>query len=133
MGEIMKCFVLTGISRVFIDELLRRNIRSLEVRSAHNVATALKADIGNYVLLTIAKASDLTRGVSGLIAEITGKETMSQSLFYSLPGYIEECELTVVRLKLAPKGVGRIVQLRRGGILDTIEADVVEMSHFNAR
>lgn len=129
----MRCFVLTGISRAFIDELLRRNVRSLEVRSAHNVATALKADIGDCVLLTIAKVSDLTRGVSGLIAEITGKETMSQSLFYSSPGYMEECELTVVRLRLAPKGVGRILQLRRGGILDTIEADVVEMSHFNAR
>jgi len=133
MGESMKCYVLTGISRSFIDELLRRNIRTLEVRSAHNVATALKADVGECVFLTIARISDLSRGVSGLIAEVTGREIMSQTLFYSSPNYMEECELTVLRLKLAPKGVGRILQVRRRGLLDTIEADVVETSYFNAR
>lgn len=129
----MRCYVLTGISKNVLDELVRRNIRTIEVRSAHNVATAIKADVGSCVFLTPAKLSDLGRGVSGLIAQITGKEVMSQSLFYSSPTYIEECELTVVRLRLKPKGVGRMVQVQLEGLLDTIEADVVEVSYFNAR
>ncbi len=129
----MRCYVLTGISRSALDELVRRNIRTIEIRSAHNVATAIRADIGSCIFLTPAKISDLGRGVSGLISEITGKEVMSQSLFYSSPSYIEECELTVVRLKLKPRGFGRVVQVRRGDVLDTIEADVVEMPYFNAR
>ncbi len=129
----MRCYVLTGISRSALDELVRRNIRTIEVRSAHNVATAIKADVGDCIFLTPAKINDLGRGVSGLISQITGKEVMSQSLFYSSPSYMEECELTVVRLRLRPKGLGRIVQVTRGDVLDTIEAEVVEMSYFNAR
>lgn len=129
----MKCYVLTGITRSVIEELVRRNIRTLEIRSAHNVATALRAILGECVFLTPARINDLGRGVSGLIAEVTGKEVMSQSLFYSSTNYVEECELTVVRLKLAPKGLGRIIQIRKGDILDTIEADIIETSYFDAR
>ncbi len=129
----MKCLVLTGISRNVIEELMRRNIRTIELRSAHNVATALKAEPGDYVFLTPARINDLGRGVSGLIAEVTGKEVMSQTLFYQTPHYMEESELTVVRLKLKPKGLGRMIQVRRGAFLETIEGDVVEMSYFDAR
>ena len=43
----MKCLVLTGISRRIIEDLIRRVVRTIELRSAHNIATALKADIGD--------------------------------------------------------------------------------------
>jgi hypothetical protein len=129
----MKCLVLTGISRSVIEELVRRNLRTVELRSAHNVATAMRAEPGDCVFLTPARINDLGRGVSGLIAEVTGKEIMSQSLFYQSPYYIEESELTVVRLKLRPKSLGRMIQVKRGAFLETIEGDVVEMSYFDAR
>ncbi len=129
----MKCLVLTGISRSIIEELVRRNLRTVELRSAHNVATAMRAEPGDCVFLTPARINDLGRGVSGLIAEVTGKEVMSQSLFYQSPHYMEESELTVVRLKLRPKSLGRMIQVRMGAILETIEGDVVEMSYFDAR
>ena len=128
----MRCYVLSGISRVIIDEIIRRNIKSIDLRSAHNVATALRVDAGEKVLLTPVKTHDLGRGVGGVIAEVVGKEVMSQSIFYSTPHYVEECEMTVVRLKLAPKGVGRIISIRLGKILETIEAEVIEMTHLNA-
>jgi hypothetical protein len=129
----MRCYVLCGISRALLDEIVRRNIRTVELRSAHNVATAIRANLGDCVLLTPAKSLDLARGVGGIIAEISGKEVMTQSLFYSSPHLVEESEMTVVRLKLTPKGVGRIVNVRVKGLLDTIEAEVVEVSYFDAR
>jgi len=129
----MKCLVLTGISRNVIEELMRRNIRTIELRSAHNVATALKAEPGDCVFLTPSRINDLGRGVSGLIAEVRGKEVMSQSLFFQTPHYMEESEVTVVRLILTPKSLGRLIQVRRGAFLETIEGDVVEMSYFDAR
>ncbi len=129
----MRCYVITGISRIVIEEILRRNIKTLELKSAHNVATALKANIGERVFLTTAKTHDLSKGVSGVIADITGKEVMSQSIFYTSPQYVEECEVTVVRLKISPKGFGRIVRVKRGDVLETTEADVIEISYFNAR
>ncbi len=128
----MKCYILTGISRSVIDALLRREIRSIELRSAHNVATALKAEIGSCVLLTPARLSDLGKGVTGVIAEVTGKEVMSHSLFFASGSYFEENEMTAVRLMLRPKGFGRIVSVANTGILDTTVAEVVSISHFNA-
>ncbi len=129
----MRCYVITGISRIVIEEILRRNVKTLELKSAHNVATALKANIGERVFLTSVKTHDLSKGVSGVIADVTDKEVMSQSIFYASPHYVEECEVTVVRLRISPRGFGRIVRVKRGDILETTEADVVEVSYFDAR
>jgi len=129
----MTCYVLTGISRKPIDEIVRRYIRTIELRSAHNVATALRVELGNCVFLTPAKLSDLGRGCIGIISEVTGKEVQSHSVFFATTRYFEENEMTVVRLKLEPKGLGRIVKVYNIGILDTTEAEVVEVSYFDAR
>ncbi len=129
----MRCFVLTGISRAVIEEIMRGNVRTIELRSAHNVATALRVNIGDYVFLTPAKSHDIARGVSGLIAEVTGKEVMSQSIFYSSPHYVEESEMTVVRLRISPKALGRIIRIKPFELLESCEAEIVEMTIFDAK
>jgi len=129
----MRCLVITGVSKRAIDDLLRRIIKTVELRSAHNVATALKADIGSYIFLTTSRLYDIDRGTMGIIAEVVGKEVISHSLVFASDSIIQESEMTVVRLKLNVKGVGRIVRLYSTGILDTTEADVIEVSYFNAR
>ncbi len=128
----MKCYVFSGIAKGVLEDIVRRNVRTIELRSAHNVATALRVNLGDCVFLTYSKMSDLERGVSGIIAEVNGKEVVHQSLFYSSPHYIEESEMAVVRLRLNPKGIGRIVQIRAGDILEAIEAEVVEVTKFTA-
>ncbi|MCS7118832.1 MAG: DUF473 domain-containing protein [Archaeoglobaceae archaeon] len=128
----MRCYVFTGIARGIIEEIVKRNIRTIELRSAHNVATALKVNLGDCVFLTYSKISDLERGISGVIAEVNGKEVIHQSLFYSSPHYIEESEMAVVRLKINPKGFGRVIQIRTGDILDAIEAEVVDITNISA-
>ncbi|MEM2120005.1 MAG: DUF473 domain-containing protein [Archaeoglobaceae archaeon] len=128
----MRCYVFSGIAKVVLEDIMRRNIRTIELRSAHNVATALRVNLGDCVFLTYSKTRDLDRGVGGLIAEVSGKEVVHQSLFYASPHYVEESEMAVVRLKLNPKGIGRIIQIRTGDILDAIEAEVVEVTTFSA-
>ncbi len=130
--EKVRCYVLTGISRSVIESLIRREIRSIELRSAHNVATALKAEVGSCIMLTPAKLCDLGRGVTGLVAEVSGKEVMSHSVFFSSGSYFEESEMTAVRLLLKPKGFGRIISVLKSGILDSTEAEVVCMTHLDA-
>jgi len=129
----MKCHVLTGISRRTLEELVRRNIRTIELRSAHNVATAMRAEPGRCILLTTTKLYDVDRGTTGIIAEVNEKEIMSHSIVFASDRYIEENEMTVIRLRLTPRGVGRVVCVYNAGILDTMEADVVEVSYFDAR
>ena len=129
----MRCYVLTGISRDTIDGIAKRYIRTIELRSAHNVSTALKAELGTCVFLTPAKLSDLDRGCIGIISEVKGKEVQSHSVFFATTRYFEENEITVVRLRLEPKGLGRIVRVYNAGILDATEAEVVEVNYFDAR
>ncbi|MCX8172168.1 MAG: DUF473 domain-containing protein [Archaeoglobaceae archaeon] len=128
----MKCYVFTSIAKGIIEEIMRRNIRTIELRSAHNVATALKVNPGDCAFLTYSRIRDLERGVSGIIAEISGKEVIHQSLFYSSPHYIEESEIAVVRLKLNPRGIGRIIHIKASDLFEAIEAEVVELTHFKA-
>ena len=129
----MRCLVITGVSKRTIDDLLRRIIKTVELRSAHNVATALRADVGSCIFLTTYRLYDIDKGTMGVIAEVVGKEVISHSLVFASDSIIQESEMTVVRLKLNVKGVGRIVRLYSTGILDTTEADVIEVSYFNAR
>ena len=129
----MRCLVLTGISKDVLEDLIRRHIKTVELRSAHNIATAMRAEVGDCVFLTSAKTFDVDRGTLGIIAQVTGKEIYSHSLMFSTPTLIQESEMTVVRLKLEMKGVGRVVRVYSTGILDTTEAEVVEVSYFDAR
>jgi len=129
----MKCYVLTGISKRTLDELMRRIVRTIELRSAHNVATALNVDVGDKVLLTSSSLHDVDRGTVGIIAEVVGKEVISHSLVFVSDSVLQEREMTVVRLKLDVKGMGRVVRVYNTGILDTTQADVVEVSYFDAR
>ena len=129
----MRCLVLTGISKDVLEDLIRRHIKTVELRSAHNIATAMRAEVGDCVFLTSAKTFDVDRGTLGIIAQVTGKEIYSHSLMFSTPTLIQESEMTVVRLKLEVRGVGRVVRVYSTGILDTTEAEVVEVSYFDAR
>ncbi|MET1125022.1 MAG: DUF473 domain-containing protein [Archaeoglobaceae archaeon] len=129
----VRCYVISGISRIVIEEITRGNVRTVELRSAHNVATALRVNVGDCVFLTTAKSQDVDRGVSGLIAEVTGKEVVTHSLFYTSPHHIEECEMTVVRLRVAPKAFGRIIRIKPSELLETREAEVIEMTIYDAR
>ncbi len=129
----MRCLVITGVSRRTLEDLIKRLARTIELRSAHNVATALKAETGSKVFLTHSRLYDVGKGTTGVIAEVVGKEVISHSLVFASESMLQESEMTVVRLRLDIKGMGRIVKVYNAGILDTTEADVVEVSYFDAR
>ncbi|WP_456369570.1 DUF473 family protein [Geoglobus sp.] len=129
----MRCYVISGISRQVIEEILRGNLRTLELRNVINVATALNAKLGDCVFVTTAKNVDLGRGVTGIIAEVEGKEVVSHSTLYARNDYIEECEMTVVRLRVRPRAVGRLIQVFRKDILSPVEGEAIQVDHFLAR
>jgi hypothetical protein len=129
----MKCYILTGISRKVIEDIARRAIRTVELRSTHNVSTAMRIDVGSCVFLTPCRHYDLDKGVMGVIAEVNGKESQSHSMVFASERYIEESEMTVVRLRLSPKGVGRLKNIYSDGILESTEGEIVEVSYFRAR
>lgn len=129
----MKCYVLTGISRKILEDVMKRAIRTVELRSTHNVSTALNVKVGSRVFLTPTKLSDIGRGTPGVIVEVEGNETQHHSIVFSSERYIEESEMTVVRLRVVPKGVGKLTSVYHPGTLECTEGEVVEVSYFRAR
>jgi len=129
----MRCFIISGISRSIIEDILRGHLRTLELRNVINIATALNTDVGDCVFVTSAKNSDLGRGVTGIISMVEGKEVVSHSTLYARNDYIEECEMTVVRLRISPRAVGRIIQVFRRDILSPVEAEILRIEGFFAR
>ena len=129
----MRCFIISGISRSIIEDILRGHLRTLELRNVINIATALNTDIGDCVFVTSAKNSDLGRGVTGIISIVEGKEVVCHSTLYARNDYIEECEMTVVRLRISPRAAGRIIQVFRKDILSPVEAEVLRVEGFFAR
>jgi len=55
----MRCWILTGISKRVIEDIISGYTRTVELRSAHNVSIAVRADVGDYVLLTPARFYEL--------------------------------------------------------------------------
>ncbi|WP_456477881.1 DUF473 family protein [Geoglobus ahangari] len=129
----MRCYIISGISRQVIEEILRGNLRTLELRNVINVATALNTKLGDCVFITTAKNVDLGKGVTGIIAEVEGKEIVSHSTFFARNDYFEECEMTVVRLRVRPKALGRLVQVFRKDLLSPVEGEAIQVDHFLAR
>lgn len=129
----MRCRVLSGISRSVIEDILRGNLKTLELRNVTNVATALSTDVGDCIFITTAKNIDIDRGVTGIIAEVVGKEVLSHSTVFARSDYVEECEMTVVRLRIKPKSLGRVVAIYRGSLLEPVEAEVIRVDYFSAR
>ncbi len=133
MGDRMRCYVISGISRNVVEDILRGNLRTLELRNVVNIATALNTDVGDCVFITTAKNVDVDRGITGIIAEVVGKELISHSTVFARSDYIEECEMTVVRLRIKPKSLGRVINIYRGSLLEPIEAEVIRVDYFSAR
>ncbi|HIP63569.1 MAG TPA: DUF473 domain-containing protein [Archaeoglobus profundus] len=127
----MKCLVITGVSKRTLDDIVKRIIKTIELRSAHNVVTAFKAAEGSNVFLTTSKLHDIDKGTVGIIAEVVKKEITSHSLIFA--SEIQESEMTVIKLKLNVKGLGRIVKVYNTDILGITEAEVIEVNYFNAR
>lgn len=133
MGDNMRCHILTGISRKILEDVVNRDIKTIELRSTHNVATAFNIGIEGCVFLTPCKQYDIDKGTRGVIAEVNGKESLSHSMAFSSDRFIEESEMTVVRLRITPRGFGRIRNVYSPGILESTQGDVVEVSYFSAR
>lgn len=133
MGDNMRCHILTGISRKILEDVINRDIKTIELRSTHNVSTAFNIGIEDFVFLTPCKQCDMDKGSRGVIAEVNGKESLSHSMVFSSDRFIEESEMTVVRLRITPRGFGRLRNVYNPGILESTQGDVVEVSYFSAR
>ena len=100
MGEQMRHLALTGISKDRIDDLLKKRVRTFELRSAHNIPIICAAHVGDELFVTDASRHDLAIGTSGVIARLRDKTITMQKVRHRVGDFYEERELMSARVQL---------------------------------
>ncbi len=129
----MQYIALTGITKQVMNDLMDRKIRTLEVRSAHNLSSLIQANSGDCVFITTTSKQDLVGGVTGVIAKIRELQVTMHRVAHGIDSYYEEKETLYARVQLEFKGMGRIRKVQDLGIGRPVSVDAEEMRHFEAR
>lgn len=129
----MQYIALTGITKQVINDLLDRKIRTLEVRSAHNLYSLFQLNAGDCVFITTTSKQDLVGGVTGIIAKIRELQVTMHRVAHGIDSYYEEKETLYARVQLEFKGLGRIKRVQDLGIGKPVSVDAEEIRHFEAR
>ncbi|MGZ4907990.1 MAG: DUF473 domain-containing protein [Halobacteriota archaeon] len=130
----MKHLALTGISRDSIDDLMRKRVRTFELRSAHNVPAVLDVRIGDELFVTDTSRHDLEIGTTGVLARVRNKEISMQKVSHRIGDFYEEREIMSARVQLELRE--RTCRLR--GIEDAgpgkpVAVETAEVCHFEGR
>jgi hypothetical protein len=64
----MKCVALTGINKDVLDDLGNQQMRTIELRSAHNIFSIVNVNLGETIFLTSTSMHDLKPGTPGILA-----------------------------------------------------------------
>lgn len=100
---------LTGLSKALLDELPRVNYKTIEVISSDNVQIAYSLSKKSMVFLTSAGKEEIHKGVTGVLAEVEEISTNYRRLYIN---NTDEYEVMSARIKITPKGFGKIVEFK---------------------
>jgi len=130
----MRHLALTGISKESIDDLMKKRIRTFELRSAHNIPAVLDARVGEEVFVTDTSRHDLEIGTTGILARVRDKEVSMQKVSHRIGDFYEEREIMSARVQLELRE--RTCRLR--GIEDegpgrALAVETAEVCHFEGR
>ncbi len=113
----MQVFGLTGISKQVIDDLIENGVRTVELRSSHNLASAARVKPGDLIFITRHSRDDLMPGIEGVMARVVAKEFALRRVGIYSRGEVEEQEVEVARLKLEMVTVCRAAKAEGYGIV----------------
>ncbi len=130
----MRHLALTGIAKDSIDDLIRKRVRTFELRSAHNVPAVIDVRVGDELFVTDTSRHDLEIGTTGLLARVRNKEISMQKVSHRVGDFYEEREIMSARVKLELRE--RTCRLR--GIDDEgpgkpIVVETAEVCHYEGR
>lgn len=107
---------LTGISKRVVDELMENGVRTIELRSSHNIASAAKLKLGDLVFVTQRSREDLMPGTEGVIARVVASEFGIRRVGVYSRSEVEEKEAEIARLKLEAVTSCRAPRVKSHGV-----------------
>lgn len=129
----MKYIVISGISLMALRNLEQNKIKTIEIRSPHNFASAIESDAGDVVFLTTTSMEDVGVGTTGLIAKILEKQVSMHRIIHKTDELFEEAEVQMARLKLELKGNARVRRSISSTMGEAMVVDADEVRFFEGR
>ena len=131
MGEQMKHLALTGISKESIDDLIKKRVRTFELRSAHNIPIVFEVNVGDELFVTDASRYDVSIGTTGVLARVRDKTITMQKVRHRVGDFYEERELMSARVQLELREqTCRLRAIADGGPGNILAVETTEVSHY---
>lgn len=119
--EHRRLFAFTSISLRVYNEILRRGVYTMELRSAHNINALLQTQ-DNTIFITDRSKDDMKTGVRGIVADIKGVSMME----HKTPER-DELEIVEARVQVEPRGLAKVRQIIDHGVGRPLEIIVEEV------
>ncbi len=130
----MKHLALTGISKDSIDDLVRKRVRTFELRSAHNVPAVIDVRIGDELFVTDTSRHDLEIGTTGVLARVRNKEISMQKVSHRIGDFYEEREIMSARVQLELRErTCRLRGIKDEGPGQPVAVETAEVCHYEGR
>ena len=130
----MRHLALTGISKDRIDDLVRKRVRTFELRSAHNIPIVFKARVGDEIFITDASRQDLSAGTTGVLARVRDKTISMQKVSHRTGDFYEEREVMTARIQLELRErTCRLRAIKDEGAGEAVTVDTAEVCHYEGR
>lgn len=130
----MRHLALTGISKDRIDDLVRKRVRTFELRSAHNIPIVFEARVGDEIFVTDASRHDLSIGTTGVLARVRDKIISMQKVSHRIGDFYEEREVMTARIQLELREqTCRLRAIEDEGPGKIVTVDTAEVCHYEGR
>lgn len=119
-------YVLTCITPRVFRELISEGIKTMVLKSAHNINTLIKANPSESIFITCRAEDDITRETEGIIAEI---ENIS---IYNSRQSMEndEYETTCVRVQFKLINVAKVKDITRNEEDKRLTVDIDRVTYY---
>ena len=119
-------YALTCISQRVFKELLLEGIKTVELRSAHNINSIAHVTVGEPVFITCKAEEDITRETEGIIAVV---RTLSVGNKRD-DGNHGEYEITTARVQLERLNVAKVKDAAKPGFGKEVTVDIEQRRYY---
>ncbi len=131
----MRCAALTGISPEVIRDLKAGRPRTIELQSAHNIATIATVEPGpeTHMFMTSIDLADLGPGDTGICVYVLSTSiSMKRIVEFNHGMYYEERERMSARVQVKYCASSVIKEVFHEGVMSPTEVEVLKSSCYHA-
>ncbi len=119
-------YALTCISQRVFKELLLEGIKTVELRSAHNINSIAHVTVGEPVFITCKAEEDITRETEGIIAVVRNLSVGNKRD----DGTHDEYEITTARVQLERLNVAKVKDAAKPGFGKEVTVDIEQRRYY---